>query len=62
MNIHQISTEPALLSLTAIAFAAGFGSVRRFNAVFASVIRMNFPELTYVRPIVRGGRPAGTPA
>ena len=57
----RILTETTALPLSEIAFAAGFASIRQFNATVQEVFAMTPTELRNVRRAGPGGRPPGTP-
>jgi AraC family transcriptional regulator of adaptative response / DNA-3-methyladenine glycosylase II len=54
----RILTETTALPLSEIAFAAGFASIRQFNATIHEVFAVTPTQLRGVGP---GGRPPGTP-
>jgi AraC family transcriptional regulator, regulatory protein of adaptative response / DNA-3-methyladenine glycosylase II len=54
----RILTETTALPLSEIAFAAGFASIRQFNATIREVFAMTPSQLRSASP---GGRPLGTP-
>jgi len=57
----RILTETTALPLSEIAFAAGFASIRQFNATVHEVFAMTPTELRNARRAGPGGRPPGTP-
>src|ERR1700748_369486 len=54
----RILTETTALPLSEIAFAAGFASIRQFNATVQEVFAVTPPDLRRAGP---GGRPPGSP-
>src|SRR5271167_1560641 len=54
----RVLTETTTLPLSEIAFAAGFASIRQFNATIREVFAVTPTELRHAGP---GGRPPGTP-
>src|SRR5947209_7798070 len=57
----RILTETTALPLSEIAFAAGFASIRQFNATIREVFAVTPTELREARRAGPGGRPPGSP-
>jgi AraC family transcriptional regulator, regulatory protein of adaptative response / DNA-3-methyladenine glycosylase II len=57
----RILTETTALPLSEIAFAAGFASIRQFNATIREVFAVTPTELREARGAGPGGRPPGAP-
>jgi AraC family transcriptional regulator of adaptative response / DNA-3-methyladenine glycosylase II len=57
----RILVETTALPLSEIAFAAGFASIRQFNATIREVFAVTPSQLRQARSAGPGGRPPGTP-